>query len=394
MTSLTPVTDTVLNATVLIVDDEVPNVRLLERVLGGAGFSEVHTETDPRRVANLMDELKPDAVLLDLLMPYLDGFQVLDLIAAHKSDSDFLPVLVLTADVTRDARERALRAGASDFLTKPFDATEVILRLKNLLRTRHLHQQVQGYAVSLEDLVYARTQELRDSYEALKKSDVNRRELLKHLVRAQEDERARIAGDVHDDPIQQMTAVGMRLEILQHSITDPEQLELTTNLIALVQGAVSRLRHLLFQLRPPSLDTQGLAAALRDMLRIEAETAGFRFELEDQLTDEPPEETRIVLYRVAQEAVTNARKHAGAKALTVQLGQADARYTVTVKDDGKGFDTEKAGQPQPGHLGLLGMVERATLAGGGCDIQSRPGEGTEVTAWVPATQEAASGGNV
>lgn len=381
-----PAADPIFGSTLLVVDDEEPNVRLLERILSAAGFTNVHSEMDPRRVPKLLTELRPDAILLDLLMPSMDGFRIMEQIASTGGGADFVPVLVLTADLTLEARDRALRAGASDFLTKPFDATEVTLRLTNLLHTRLLHQQVQEYAGSLEELVSQRTRELTKSYQALKKSDVTRRELLRQLVNAQEAERSRIAGDVHDDPIQQMTAVGMRLEILRSRLSDPGQLELVGKLITTVQGSVARLRNLLFQLRPPSLDRQGLASALRDLLRIDAETSGFRFDLDDRLDGEPPDEARTILYRIAQEAVTNARKHAQAKNLSVKLAEADDGYLVTVRDDGRGFDAANAAQPMTGHLGLVGMSERAALAGGNVKIESSPGTGTTVRAWIPMTR--------
>ena len=137
-------------ARILVIDDEQANVRLLERMLLSGGFTEVRGVTDPRDAMGLFDELQPDLVMLDLHMPHLDGYAVLDLLRAKLAPGDYLPVLVLTADTTRGAKERALSNGARDFLIKPLDRTEVLLRTRNLLETRYLHLALKDENRSLE----------------------------------------------------------------------------------------------------------------------------------------------------------------------------------------------------------------------------------------------------
>lgn len=126
---------------VLIVDDNATNVAFLKELIGDEGLHNVHTETDPRKVGQLLAEQRPDLILLDLHMPHLDGHQVLAQIKQFAAGS-YLPVLVLTADTTIDARDRALGAGAQDFLTKPVDTTEATLRIANLLETRRLYGEL------------------------------------------------------------------------------------------------------------------------------------------------------------------------------------------------------------------------------------------------------------
>lgn len=155
---------TLSEASILIVDDEEPNVRLLERILDGAGYSNVESTTDPRRVLPLYIEREPDLILLDLHMPHLDGFEVMRQLKPLIPDGTYLPILVLTADVTSDAKERSLSDGARDFLTKPFDVTEVLLRVGNLLETRFLHRQLQQQNRRLEDRVRERTEELEQAH--------------------------------------------------------------------------------------------------------------------------------------------------------------------------------------------------------------------------------------
>lgn len=129
----------------VIVDDEPANVMLLQRLIRAAGVVDVHGVTDPREAVDRCLEVGADLVLLDLIMPDLDGFEVMTALSATSSAETFLPVLVLTADSTIEARDRALRAGANDFLTKPFDQTEVILRVRNLLETRWHYTEVRRH---------------------------------------------------------------------------------------------------------------------------------------------------------------------------------------------------------------------------------------------------------
>ncbi|GAB5602661.1 two-component system response regulator [Thermus sp. FJN-A] len=141
---------------VLILDDEVLNVRLLEKLLEGE--AETLGLTDPREVEEALERFQPDLVFLDLMMPHLDGYQVLRLI--RERVPGFLPVVVLTADVSREARLRALDLGATDFLTKPLDPLEVRLRARNLLEMRALHQALARQNEVLEARVRERTQDL------------------------------------------------------------------------------------------------------------------------------------------------------------------------------------------------------------------------------------------
>jgi putative two-component system response regulator len=151
------------NARILVVDDEEPNVLLVERILQRAGYGNVVSTTDPRKVLGLVEEFQPDLLLLDLMMPHLDGFEILELLGSAVPVDRYLPVLVLTADATQEVRRRALRAGARDFLSKPFDVDEVLLRIANMLDIRFLNLQLKDQNVLLEARVRERTRELEDS---------------------------------------------------------------------------------------------------------------------------------------------------------------------------------------------------------------------------------------
>jgi PAS domain S-box-containing protein len=226
-------------------------------------------------------------------------------------------------------------------------------------------------------------EELRRSLETLRKTDEERRTLLAHLVKAQEEERKRIASDVHDDSIQVMAAVGVRLGMLKGRLTDPDQLRWIEKLEHSVQLSIGRLRHLLFQLAPPAIEREGLAAALRAYLEEAFSEDSVTYHLESLIAAEPSREIRTLVYRIAQEALSNVRKHAQARHVGVRLEDIDGGLFVQIRDDGVGYSPGDEETPLPGHLGLVSMRERAEMLGGWFRIESKPGAGTSVEYWVP-----------
>lgn len=154
------INSTLESANILIVDDQEANIYILEYFLSSQGYTNIKTTTDPRNVVPLYISFKPDIILLDLSMPYLSGFEVMEQLKALTPANTFLPILVLTADVTTESKQRALSGGASDFLTKPFDLVEVELRIRNLLFTGFLQQKLKNQNLDLEEKVKERTIEL------------------------------------------------------------------------------------------------------------------------------------------------------------------------------------------------------------------------------------------
>jgi putative two-component system response regulator len=163
------------SARVLIVDDEEPNVRLLEKILAAEGYSQTLSITDSREAVALHTAFRPDVVLLDLHMPPPDGFAILEELKRRRNGG-FIGALVLTADVSRETRIRALASGAHDFLTKPFDQLEVLSRIRILLETRFLYRDLEDQNRLLEERVRERTEELRQT----------RLEIIQRLSRAVE----------------------------------------------------------------------------------------------------------------------------------------------------------------------------------------------------------------
>ncbi|TMF16212.1 MAG: GAF domain-containing sensor histidine kinase [Chloroflexi bacterium] len=225
---------------------------------------------------------------------------------------------------------------------------------------------------------------LRLSNELLQRAQLKQNALVEHLVNAQEEERRRIAIDVHDDSIQAMAAIGVRLQVLRRHASDHDLAERIAAIEDAVTESIARLRNLLFHLESSSLDKQGLA---RTLTRSMAETFPDsipKTRVRNRLTQEPIGHIRVVAYRIAQEALSNVRKHARASEVTVTLSQEDQGLLVTVQDDGKGFRPSDALERSlPGHLGLRAMEERAHIAGGWLRVESTPDQGTRVTFWLP-----------
>ena len=225
-------------------------------------------------------------------------------------------------------------------------------------------------------------EKLRWSLDVLRQTLQQRRELARRLQNAQESERQRIAADLHDDPIQAMSAVDMRLQMLAE-YPDSVTPEAIAGIESEVRAAIERLRSMLFELRPAALDREGLVPALRVYLERRAKASDWVVEVVDGMTQEPDPDMRALLYRIAQEAVANAAKHAKASRVQVEALSAGDGVTLRVRDDGRGFVPDLDTAPAPGHLGLSTIVERAELAGGWARILRSPGEGTTVECWLP-----------
>ncbi len=171
-----------LDSKILIVDDLQENVRLLNSLLRSMGYYDIYTSTDPREVLGLYKDTKPDLVLLDLNMPHLDGFQVMEQIMEVEKDS-YASIMILTAQADQKVRIKALEAGAQDFLSKPFDLIEVNLRIRKMLEIKNLNKQVLENNLNLEKAVQKRTLELQEKTLELEET---RMETIYRLGRAAE----------------------------------------------------------------------------------------------------------------------------------------------------------------------------------------------------------------
>ena len=199
------------------------------------------------------------------------------------------------------------------------------------------------------------------------------------VLRAQEEERRRLARDLHDEVNQALTAILLRLEAVSQSA--PAQLAGELREVkALAARAMEELVGLARQLRPAALDDHGLVAAIDGQVRRFAEQTGMAAELDTSGNPEAvSDDGQLVVYRVTQEALANAARHSAARRVEVDLREDGDGVVLRVRDDGRGFDPARTEG-----FGLLGMRERAELVGGRVRVDSRPGEGTRITVTVPA----------
>jgi len=257
------------------------------------------------------------------------------------------------------------------------DVASVVSRDDQRGATRY--QGVQLDITARKDAEHAQ----RQVVEELRRLDQQRRRLLIRSMRTQEEERRRIADDLHDDTMQRLSAIPMWLEAAANDHPEIQKEERFIRLQAAVSEAIARLRHMMFELHPRILDDEGLVAAIRAYVDGWTKLgAPATFEITNGLSKEPPSVTRLLLYRIVQEALTNARVHAEASHVVVSLNHRTRGFGVVVEDDGIGFDVQAARASTEGHRGLSSMAERAEVAGGWCRVESQPGR-TTVEVWVP-----------
>jgi PAS domain S-box-containing protein len=235
--------------------------------------------------------------------------------------------------------------------------------------------RLQGFGKVTRDMT-----ERRNAEQALRE----RRRLVGHLVDAQEVERRRIAWDVHDESIQSMVAVGMRLQLLASRLPEPHA-SAVGGLDESVQAAIARLRGLVSRLRPPELDQRGLVEAVTGYVDEVAGRWGLAHTVRAELTAEPSPEAAITVYRICQEALSNVHKHARATRVDLALSTVDNGTLVRITDDGVGTPGDDAGS---GHFGLVEMHERAEAAHGWLSVTGVPGAGTVVEFWLPMLPDA------
>jgi signal transduction histidine kinase len=230
---------------------------------------------------------------------------------------------------------------------------------------------------------------LRLTAELLQTADQKRRALMDDLVEAQEDERRRIAVDIHDDSIQAIAAIGLRLQIMRRHAPDREFAGRISEVEDTVTQAIGRLRSLLFRLESASLEKEGLEHAISRCADDLFPESPPRVRVESHLSAEPPRYLQVVLFRVAQEALTNCLKHARASEIVVALGEENDGTLLSVRDDGVGFDAQElATRALPGHMGMRTMQQRAQAAGGRLSVESTPREGTTIRCWAPDMDKA------
>jgi signal transduction histidine kinase len=223
------------------------------------------------------------------------------------------------------------------------------------------------------------------SHDTLVDLTPDRDRLYERMLVAEEQERRRIAHDIHDDTISTMTAIELECARLRSVLSDDAEIEIADRIARTVEAAVDRLRHLVFELEPDVLHREGLGPAIRVLLEDLSTLTLIDHRLDDRIRGGGSHATRTVAFRVTREALGNVRKHAHARTVHVAVTPHFGGVNVRITDDGVGFDVAASGSSAVGHLGLSSMRERIEEAGGVFLVDSCPGLGTTVDFWLPGT---------
>ncbi|HVM51084.1 MAG TPA: response regulator [Candidatus Acidoferrum sp.] len=394
---------------VLLVEDSLSDAALLQEALGedrNGAFHFTLAETWAE-AAERLEENAFDVMLLDLSLPDIAGKETF---LRARATAPQLPILVLTGQTDEAVGLEAVRHGVQDYLIKgqAFGRQTArairyaIERKQAEIALKQAETSLQRERDQLEERVRERTAELSDANRALHEEILRRtraeqahREILRRLTAAEETERGRISRELHDRLSQDLTAIKLGLQIVrQKRACPPTVRQSAAKLEALADSLMQDTHRLAWELRPAALDDFGLEMALRR--HVDEWTALTKVPVDfDSRGSTPrrlPPELETVLYRITREALTNVSRHAEARRVSVLLDRRPDHVLLIVEDDGKGFDaTTLLGAPATaGKLGLLGMKERAALAGGSVEIESNPGAGTTVFARLPLAVEKAA----
>jgi signal transduction histidine kinase len=342
-------------STVLIVDDDPTARETLVAMLEGEGY-DLHLAKDGRQALQMLKGLLPDLILLDVMMPALDGFEVCRRIRATPHLAE-VPIILLTALDDRDSLLKGIESGADDFLTKPADRRELTARARTITRLNR--------------------------YRTLTEQRENIRRMAERVVAAQEEERQRLSRELHDDLGQALTTHLIAIRNLQQDLSLPRQtlIERLQSLYDQSYEIFVKLRGIARDLRPPVLDALGLKVAMQTYCTEFTRRTHLPVIFESEGTlPELPDPYNITLYRTLQEALTNVVKHARASQVWVDLSLEEDQITLTIQDNGIGFGEQ---QPEANGIGLAGLRERITIAGGILTVSSTPKRGTILSAQFP-----------
>lgn len=380
-------------ASILIVDDTPVNLSVVVEYLQEYGYS-IRIARSGESALQRIEYGRPDLILLDVLLPGIDGFEVCQRIKQNEETSD-IPVIFMTSLTRSQDKVRGFEAGAVDYVTKPLQREEVLARVTTHLRLRQLTHDLRERNRQIEER--SRIERTR-LIEAVNQQHTQLQALNSKLTEVQERERKELARELHDELGQALTAItinmaAVRSTVEEQNLPNPTALTLRNRLdeaLELAEQTLEQVRQISLDLRPPMLDDLGLVPTLRWIVkRFEGRTnVQIRLSVEGMEEYRPPPHIETTLYRIIQEALTNVARHAGASCVELNLRQTDQTIIASVQDDGQGFDVAQVSQtPQMEGLGLLGIQERVSLVGGTLEIESSPGNGCCLIICVPIGED-------
>ena len=351
----------------LVVEDEMIVAQDICEQLRQLGYNVLGPAGDGETALRLSETGHPDMVLMDIaLRGRLDGVKT----AAIIRERFRLPVIFVTALSDKGTLQRAKATEPFGILYKPFEQHELFAAIETALYKSRLDRA------------------LRESEAKYRRTAEDLRRLAAHLEKAREEERTRIAHELHDELGQAMTAMRIDIAWIQKNIPSsaPRLRSRIESLGALADEALANVRRLSMEMRPSILDDLGLQAALEWQVSDFAQRTGIAARLEDGLNDAhlTPEQA-TALFRIVQEALTNISRHAQATRVRVLLREKDGQGFCRIIDNGLGITDQAMAKRRS--FGVVGMRQRVLALGGGFDIAGRPGRGTEIRISIPLRPE-------
>jgi signal transduction histidine kinase len=374
--------------TILAVDDNDALRYSLSRTLQGAGYRVIEARTGAEAL-QLSDKC-PDLITLDVRLPDVDGFEVCRRLKANPRTAH-IPVLHISATFTEpEYRVRGLET-ADGYLAEPISREELLATVGALLRLKHAERQARDHATEAESArqeLAAAHNELERRVEqrtkALSEKTAEVRELTIRLFKLQDEERRRIARELHDSTGQMLAAMKMFLDQIRQEAKGEKISSLVAQTIAINDDMTRQLRTMSYLLHPPLLDEMGLPSALQWYAEGFAERSGIAVDL--KTTSEfgrLPADMEIALFRMVQEALTNIHRHSGSTTARIRLSRTEKSVELEITDTGKGIPAQRMHEENviPG-VGIMGMHERMRQFGGDAEIHSSP-KGTVIAATIP-----------
>ena len=381
-----PTSPAAVRPRVLIADDNYDMRQYLARLL--SEHYEVETVPDGQAAIEAAQTSSPDLIISDVMMPILDGFELLKALRADEQ-TRAIPIILLSARAGEESRVEGMQAGADDYLIKPFSSRELLARVSGRLEIARLRReresQLKVSQAELEQRVQERTQELVRASQEL-------RELSARILQAQDDERRRIARELHDGAGQLLAALGMEARNIASEgdrLSARAALSLSNieSFVAQMTKDIRTMSHLLY---PPLLDEVGLESALTEYVNGFADRSGIQVSLDLPAPIERLDRIyELSLFRIVQECLTNIHRHSGSKTASIRIVREDRGLILEVRDEGRGIAPERLSEihSRGAGVGIRGLRERVLQLSGTMSIESdRSGTRIKVAIPIPKTE--------
>lgn len=369
---------------ILIVDDNLTNLKLAASVL--SPYYKLMMADNGEKAIKIAESKMPELILLDIQMPGLSGLDVCKILKQNEK-TEGIPIIFLTAFSNPDSIVKGFEAGGQDYISKPFNAVELLLRIKNQLELFSNRKLLKGLNEHLEEEVQQRTIELNNAlnekaalYEKLEQKHLQLQQISSRFLNVQEDEKRNIARELHDEIGQTLSALKLNLHSIKKFNTEEIPLKRLSQSMELLDQLLKQVRSISLSLHPSVLDDLGFSAAIDWLFERLNFGANVKIESVINVPDSHLDKFSRPLFRILQEALTNIRKYSCADEINVKLVYEDNNICLYVSDNGIGFNVSLAFQKALSgkSLGLLSMRERAELIGGNLIITSSPGKGATI----------------